>query len=125
MRNAGKEKDNDNDSVTSEEFNAFLDQMSGDRSKDFEDEDAVDFAGGVGDDDGDDNDESDNDGGDSDNDDNDEEEEGSEPEGLDGEDDNDDFKVKFVHSSYVHCGIFSFSMYFLLPKRRRKTQWIF
>jgi len=90
VRNAGKEKDNDNDSVTSEEFNAFLDKMSGDRSKDFDDEDAIDFAGGVGDD----NDESegDNDGGDSDNDDNDEEEEGSEPEGLDGEDDNDDFK---------------------------------
>ena len=95
VRNAGKEKDNDNDSVTSEEFNAFLDKMSGDRSKDFDDEDAIDFAGGVGDD----NDESegDNDGGDSDNDDNDEEEEGSEPEGLDGEDDNDDFKVRFFH----------------------------
>jgi len=82
-----KEEDEDVESVTSAEFNNFLDTFN-EREKDFDDED-VDFAGGVkekdkkkksGDDDDDEESDADMDIGGDDSDD-------SEPEGLDGEDD--------------------------------------
>lgn len=81
-----KEEDEDVQSVTSEEFNNFLDTFN-EREKDFDDEE-VDFAGGVkekekkkGGDEDDDESDVDMDVGEEDN------SEDSEPEGLDGEDD--------------------------------------
>jgi len=93
LERKGEKVDDDAESVTSEEFNNFLDKMGG-RANDFDDED-MDFAGGLGDEDAktkDESDENDSEGDDeasgmqmqveSDDD---------EPAGLDGEDD-DNFK---------------------------------
>jgi len=82
---AGNEKEEDAGSVTSEDFNDFLDKMGG-RTKDFDDED-IDFAGGL------DGESEEEEGGDDEDEDEDEEKEDadSEPEGLDGEDE-DGFK---------------------------------
>merc|ERR1712106_424801 len=96
LERKGENDDDDKASVTSEEFNDFLDTMGG-RSKDFEfDDEDVDFAGGVGEDVNErkrKSEESDDDE-DAADDDNDELEDGSdvEPSGLDGEEDDDDFK---------------------------------
>jgi len=89
----GVKEDEDAESVTSEEFNNFLDKFS-ERQKDFDDED-VDFAGGVEEKEvgGDDEDEEESGGDDDDEDmdvgEGDEGLEDSEPEGLEGDDDED------------------------------------